>query len=149
MGQPPRGGTRRADHLDPLPRRRPACQRRRRAHVRRPVVKMPRTEREVLGLMAQGRTLVQIATQWDVSTGTVHEYAERLRRRLGAETNPQAVLLACRAGLLDGRPFLRHGDHAGYETHRKRRIPYCDDCRAGEKAYRESRREALKAREAA
>ncbi|MEW2415333.1 LuxR C-terminal-related transcriptional regulator [Streptomyces sp. NPDC046866] len=90
---------------------------------------------DLLTLLAEGRTLQQIAHDWDLEPGTVRIYAARLRRYLGADTNPQAVYLACRAGILDGRP-QRHGDHAGYEAHRKRGETPCDDCRAGEKAHR-------------
>lgn len=107
-----------------------------------PARPVPRCEMDVLLLMADGRTLAQIATLWGVERGTVHTFAARLRRRLGAETNPQAVLLACRAGLLDGRP-QRHGDHAGYEAHiRRGEDPkQCQHgCWAGERAYRTAQR---------
>lgn len=103
---------------------------------------------DVLALLAEGRTLQRIARDWGVEPGTVRIYAARLRRYLGAETNAQAVYLACLAGLLDGRPLTRHGDHAGYEAHRKRRIPYCDACIEGEKAYR-AELKAAKTRERA
>jgi DNA-binding CsgD family transcriptional regulator len=118
--------------------------------VTAPARPVPRTEMDVLLLMAAGRTLVQIAAQWGVSTGTVHEYAERLRRRLGAETNPHAVLLACRAGLLDGRP-QRHGDHAGYEAHRRRGEDpkLCQlGCPEGEAAHRKRYPRPKRARQA-
>ncbi|MFD5419447.1 LuxR C-terminal-related transcriptional regulator [Streptomyces sp. NPDC127069] len=96
---------------------------------------------EVLTLLAEGRTLQQIARDWGVEPGTVRIYAARLRRYLGADTNPQAVLLACRAGLLDGRP-QRHGDHAGYVAHwRRGEDPKaCGPCAAGEKAHRDALR---------
>lgn len=102
---------------------------------------------DVLTLLAAGRTLQQIARDWGVEPGTVRIYAARLRRYLGADTNPQAVLLACRAGLLDGRP-QRHGDHAGYEAHLRRgedpkQCPH--GCQEAERAYRI----ALKARQKA
>jgi hypothetical protein len=45
------------------------------------------------------------------------------------------VLLACHAGILDGRP-RRHGDHAGYAAHVYRGEEPCDACRAGELEYR-------------
>ncbi|MFE2326099.1 hypothetical protein ACFXD5_19590 [Streptomyces sp. NPDC059385] len=100
-----------------------------------PARPVPRCEMDLLLLMAEGRTLAQVATMWGVERGTVHTFAARLRRRLGAETNPHAVLLACQAGLLDGRP-QRHGDHAGYEAHRRRGEDPCDACRAGEREHR-------------
>lgn len=115
-----------------------------------PVRPVPRCEMDVLLAMAAGRTLAQIATEWGVERGTVHTFAARLRRRLGAETNPHAVFLACQAGLLDGRP-QHHGDHNGYEAHIRRGDrgdEICDDCRAGEKAYRAGLREARNAQKA-
>ncbi|MFD4912807.1 hypothetical protein ACFWNR_06245 [Streptomyces virginiae] len=69
--------------------------------------------------------------------------------KLDAENAAHAVFLACRAGLLDGRP-QRHGDHAGYAAH-KYRGEDPKDCRhgcwEGEQAYRAAQRAALKARQ--
>ncbi|MFE2850620.1 hypothetical protein ACFXJO_05730 [Streptomyces lavendulae] len=107
---------------------------------------MPRCEMDLLLLMAEGRTLAQVATMWGVERGTVHTFAARLRRRLGAETNPQAVLLACRAGILDGRP-QRHGDHAGFAAHKYRDEEPCEACVDGERAYRTEQRRARQARQ--
>jgi DNA-binding CsgD family transcriptional regulator len=104
----------------------------------RPVLTFPDGSGRVMELLvhlSEGRTLEQVASRWGVQAGTVRVYAERMRRYLGADTNPQAVLLACRAGLLDGRP-QHHGDHNGYEAHVRRRDEICDDCRDGERAYR-------------
>jgi hypothetical protein len=67
-------------------------------------------------------------------------------RALGARTAPQAVLIACQLGLLDGRP-QRHGDHAGYEAHRRRgeNPKHCRlGCVEGERAHRAAMR-AVKA----
>ncbi|MFD6113639.1 LuxR C-terminal-related transcriptional regulator [Streptomyces yangpuensis] len=97
---------------------------------------------DVLTLLAEGYTLQQIAHDWGVGPGTVRIYAARMRRYLGAETNAQAVLLACRAGILDGRRQERHGDHAGYAAHvRRGEDPkQCEPCAAGERAYRAAQR---------
>ncbi|MFJ3878023.1 LuxR C-terminal-related transcriptional regulator [Streptomyces sp. NPDC090077] len=105
------------------------------------------TEHQLLVLerIAAGRTHAEIAAELVLTPKGLTAAVNRAMAKLGARNAPHAVLLACRAGLLDGRPFLRHGDHAGYETHRKRRIPICDDCRAGEKAYRDGLKAAREA----
>jgi hypothetical protein len=54
-----------------------------------------------------------------------------------------AVLLACQAGLLDGKP-RRHGDHAGFAAHQYRGEEPCEACWAGERAYRRDRKAARK-----
>ena len=105
------------------------------------------TETAVIERSAAGDTYERIARDLGVERHVVRQWASRAFRKLGAVTMPQAVLYACRAGLLDGRP-QHHGDHNGYEAHRKRGDEYCDDCRAGEKAYRAGLREARQAQEA-
>lgn len=105
----------------------------------RPVrTELPAREAAVLERAAAGRTYAEIAREWGVAEITVHGAAHRLLRRLGAVNMPNAILLACQAGLLDGQP-QRHGDHAGYEAHRKRgedpkQCPH--GCWPGERAYR-------------
>lgn len=111
------------------------------------------TERqaELLQLVADGLTYPEIAARWCVDLGTVRNYSARLRVRLGAHTIAQAVLIACRAGILDGRP-QRHGDHAGYAAHKYRGEEPKDcphGCWEGEQAYRTAQRAALKARQRA
>jgi hypothetical protein len=49
-----------------------------------------------------------------------------------------AVHLAYQAGLLRRE---RHGDHAGFAAHRYRDEEPCDECWAGERAYRAERRQ--------
>lgn len=97
---------------------------------------------EVLRLIAAGRTYREAARDLGIKPPAVANRMQQVVRQLGASTVPHAVLLACQAGILDGRPFLRHGDHAGYEQHVRRRIPICDACREGERAYRAGQREA-------
>ncbi|MBX9425466.1 LuxR C-terminal-related transcriptional regulator [Streptomyces lateritius] len=92
-------------------------------------------EIEFLERLGRGETGGEIAAAWHMELSSVRTVAERLRRKLGARTNEHAVLLACQAGILDGRP-RRHGDHAGYEAHRKRGETPCDHCREGERAHR-------------
>lgn len=104
-------------------------------------------ERQTLELVAAGVTYKQIGRQRGTTWTAPKGQMTRVLRKLGAQTAAHAVLLACQAGLLDGRP-QRHGDHNGYEDHRKRRDEICDACRAGEKAYRTRQRQARRAREA-
>ncbi|MFE3583725.1 response regulator transcription factor [Streptomyces vinaceus] len=97
------------------------------------------TERqyEVLQLVAAGRTYRQAARELGIGPAAVANRMEHAMRQLQASTPPHAVLLACQAGLLDGRP-QRHGDHAGYEAHRKRGEDpkLCEACVAGEREHR-------------
>lgn len=94
---------------------------------------------EVLTRVAEGATYPQLAREWHVSENTVRGYGHRAIHALGATTITNAVLIACRAGLLDGRP-QRHGDHAGYAAHLYRGEDPCEKCRAGERTYRAQRR---------
>lgn len=101
---------------------------------------LPLVEREVqvLRAIADGASYRQIAGQLVLAHASVKNYAASAIKKLGARNQAHAVFLACRAGLLDGRP-QHHGDHNGYEAHIRRGDrgdEICDDCRAGEKAYR-------------
>lgn len=95
------------------------------------------TEREldVLTRMANGDTYASIASAYGIGLRTACWIGQRVMQKLGARNISHAVLLACHAGLLDGRP-QQHGDHNGYEAHVRRRDEICDLCRAGERAYR-------------
>lgn len=98
------------------------------------------TEREldVLTRMANGDTYASIASAYGIGLRTACWIGQRVMQKLGARNISHAVLLACRAGLLDGRP-QRHGDHAGYEAHiRRGEDPkQCQHgCWGGERAYR-------------
>lgn len=92
-------------------------------------------EQRVLELSAAGFTYEHIARELGTGRPFTAKLASQLLRKLGARSMPQAVLIACRAGLLDGRP-QRHGDHNGYEAHVRRRDEICARCRDGERAYR-------------
>lgn len=97
---------------------------------------------EVLTLAAAGHTHKQIAAHLGIDFKSVGTLNKEIFRKLGARSMPQAVLLACRAGLLDGRP-QRHGDHAGFTAHvRRGEDPWgCQQgCPEGERAYRAERR---------
>ena len=96
-------------------------------------------ELRVLELVSLGKTHQEIAAELVMTSKGVTPTVNRAIRKLGASNAPHAVLLACRAGLLDGRP-QRHGDHAGFAAHVYRGEEPCDACRAGEREYRTERR---------
>jgi DNA-binding CsgD family transcriptional regulator len=103
------------------------------------VTQLTARETELLERVANGETYKQIAADWHVEEITARTTGVRVMRKIGANTITHAVLLACRAGLLDGRP-QRHGDHAGYVAHTRRREPPCEACAEGELAYQRARR---------
>lgn len=97
---------------------------------------------EALKLAAAGYTHKQIGVQLGIDFKSVGKLFTEVFRKLGARSMPHAVLLACRAGLLDGRPE-RHGDHAGFTAHvRRGEDPWAcpHGCPEGERAYRAERR---------
>jgi DNA-binding CsgD family transcriptional regulator len=104
------------------------------------VILLTAHELRVLELVSLGRTHQQIADELVMTTKGVTPTVNRAIRKLGATNAPHAVLLACRAGLLDGRP-QRHGDHAGFVAHQRRREPPCDACTEGELDYQAERRD--------
>lgn len=99
----------------------------------------------ILALVADGRTHAEIATEMVLTPKGLTAAVNRAMANLGARNAPHAVLLACRAGLLDGRPH-RHGDHAGYAAHKYREEEPCEACVEGERAYRTEQRRARQAR---
>lgn len=101
----------------------------------RPVLALTPEQVAALELVAQGYTLERAGRQLGVSRNAVKLRLHRAMARLGAENSTHAVYLACLAGVLDGRP-QRHGDHAGYEAHRKRGEEICQPCRDGEREHR-------------
>jgi DNA-binding CsgD family transcriptional regulator len=58
-------------------------------------------EREVLGLLAAGRTDGQIAELLDLSPATVQTHVRNAKAKLGARTRAQAVAIALRRGLIE------------------------------------------------
>jgi DNA-binding CsgD family transcriptional regulator len=111
---------------------------------------LPLVDREIqiLGLIARGGSYAEIAAELYLAHATVKNYAASSIKKLGARSQAHAVLLACRAGLLDGRP-QRHGDHAGFIAHTRRGETPCDDCAQGETAYQAERRHARRQQQAA
>ncbi|MGW6872866.1 helix-turn-helix domain-containing protein [Streptomyces xanthophaeus] len=101
-------------------------------------------EVEVLRLASEGLGYKEVAERIYVIPRRATEIKTGALRKLGAKNVAHAVLLACRAGILDGRP-QRHGDHAGYEAHRRRGedpklCPH--GCWAGEQAHKAAIRAA-------
>ena len=110
-----------------------------------PVPSLTPRQTEVLQLASTGMIYVQIGRALDITENTVDVFMRQIFKRLGATNLPHAVLLGCRAGILDGRP-QRHGDHAGFAAHQRRgEDPWaCQSCAEGERAYRRDRRAARK-----
>jgi DNA-binding CsgD family transcriptional regulator len=97
---------------------------------------------DVLNRIADGQPWTRIGADLGITIGGVGSINKQILTKLGAVSAPHAVLLACRAGLLDGRPRTqRHGDHAGYTQHQKRGEEACQACKAGERAYQVQRRQ--------
>ncbi|MFF1574826.1 response regulator transcription factor [Leifsonia sp. NPDC058292] len=99
---------------------------------------------DALRLASLGKTHTEIGRQLLIEPTSVGKLFTEVFRKLGAVNMPNAVLLAARAGLLDGKP-QRHGDHAGFAAHRYRKEEPCDACWEGERAYRADRRAVRKA----
>jgi DNA-binding NarL/FixJ family response regulator len=58
-------------------------------------------QRQVLSLIAEGKTTREIAHELGLSPYTVKNYMERIYERLGALDRVQAVSKALREGLID------------------------------------------------
>ena len=103
-------------------------------------------EIQVLRLVSEGLSYGEVARQLEpvVSENTAKATMQHVLTKLGASSAAHAVFLACRAGILDGRP-QRHGDHAGYMAHiRRGEDPKAcgHGCWAGEREYRNRLRKA-------
>jgi DNA-binding NarL/FixJ family response regulator len=61
-------------------------------------------EREVLDLLAQGRSTEEISEELFLSMHTVRNHVRNILTKLQARTKLEAVVLAARAGLVDLRP---------------------------------------------
>lgn len=68
--------------------------------TRHPHTVTPR-QREILRLIAEGRTSAEIAEELGLSVFTIKNYVERTFSRLGVYSRAGAVGLALREGLLD------------------------------------------------
>jgi DNA-binding NarL/FixJ family response regulator len=58
-------------------------------------------EREILGLLAEGRTQGQIATELVISSKTVATHIQHILSKLGVHTRAQAVAFAFKRGLVE------------------------------------------------
>lgn len=67
-----------------------------------PHSELTQRERQVLGLLAGGRTQRQIAAELVISEKTVATHIQRVLEKLGVHTRAQAVAYAYRAGLAGG-----------------------------------------------
>jgi DNA-binding NarL/FixJ family response regulator len=68
-------------------------------------------ERQILGLLAEGRTQSQIASELVISSKTVATHIQRILSKLGVHTRAQAVAMAFRRGIVE--PDVRaHALHA-------------------------------------
>jgi len=103
----------------------------------RPGVPLVEREIQVLKGIAEGGSYAEIAAALVLAHATVKNYAHSAIKKLGARSQAHAVHLAHQAGLLRRE---RHGDHAGYAAHIYRQEDPCDLCKAGERAYRNRRR---------
>ncbi|MFF4848757.1 response regulator transcription factor [Streptomyces sp. NPDC001194] len=104
-------------------------------------------ELAVLQGSADGRTYAALGRELSLTEKSIGNVAMRVIAKFGAASITHAVLLACRAGILDGQR-RRHGDHAGYAAHVYRGEDPKDcphGCWEAELAYRADRRRARRA----
>jgi DNA-binding CsgD family transcriptional regulator len=105
--------------------------------VLKPTWKLTDLETTVLRHAAEGRTIAGTARLIGKKNTAVQGARNRIMGKLGATSLVNAVHLAYQAGILRRE---RHGDHAGYAAHTYRGEDPCDLCKAGERAYRNERR---------
>lgn len=66
-----------------------------------PLAELTETEREILRLTAQGKTVKEIASERFSSTHTVTTHKRNIFRKLKINTSYEATMVAVRAGLID------------------------------------------------
>jgi DNA-binding CsgD family transcriptional regulator len=71
------------------------------AGPQRPRQPLSRRERQILTLIARGRTGEQIAAQLVISPETVQKHVHNAKRKLGAATRAHAIALALRYGEIE------------------------------------------------
>jgi DNA-binding NarL/FixJ family response regulator len=70
-------------------------------HARSDTSGLSPREREILGLLAEGRTQGQIASDLVISSKTVATHIQHILSKLGVNTRAQAVAMAFRRGLVE------------------------------------------------
>jgi DNA-binding NarL/FixJ family response regulator len=65
-----------------------------------PLARLSPRERQVLQLIAEGRTVAEIADTLSLSIKTVHTYRERMKEKLGLDNLAALVKLAIQQGLV-------------------------------------------------
>lgn len=68
-------------------------------------LKLTRRQREVLQLVAEGRTMKEVADSLSISTRTAESYKYQLMNVLGIHTNAELVQHAIKIGLITVNPF--------------------------------------------
>lgn len=71
-------------------------------HIARANSGLSTQQLEILGLLDEGLTTTEIGEKLWIERNTVGTHTWRMRKRLGAKTNPQLVGMAYRLGLLGG-----------------------------------------------
>lgn len=74
-----------------------------------PAVSLSPRQSEVLQHAANGLTIPETAHTMHLAVSTVHYHQQVILTALRARNMANAVLLACQAGVLDGRPRRRRG----------------------------------------
>lgn len=69
-------------------------------------VQLSRREREVLRLLALGRSVPQVAGELGISINTVRVYVRTMRQKLKASNIPHAVAQAFSKGVLDENTLI-------------------------------------------
>lgn len=95
-------------------------------------------QQKILRLRAEGFSGPQIAAALCCAVSTVDYHERVIAHALNARNITHAVHLAWQAGVFRRE---RHGDHAGYTAHLRRDEQPCDECRAGERDYRNRTKE--------
>jgi two-component system response regulator DesR len=69
------------------------------ATVTQPSPLSPR-ERQLLSALAEGSTRAELAVEWGISVGTIHNHIRVIHAKLAARTTEQALASALRQGWL-------------------------------------------------
>jgi DNA-binding NarL/FixJ family response regulator len=72
---------------------------------RQPAVKLTPRQREVLQLIAEGRTMKEVASILDISVRTVESHKYEMMEALGVQTNAELVQYAIKIGLVSVSPM--------------------------------------------